>query len=40
MTKLVDELLTNSLRDTPGWRKAKEIEQELAVCPHQDRSFG
>ena len=40
MTKLVDELLTRSLRDTPGWHRAKEIEQELAACPRQDRPVG
>ena len=37
MTKLVDELLTHSLKDTPGWHKAKEVEQELAVCQRQDQ---
>lgn len=40
MTKLVDELLTDSLRDTSGWQKAKEIEEKMASCSRQDRPVG
>lgn len=40
MTKLVDELLTGSLRGTPGWHQAKEIEKEQAAHPRQDQPVG
>ncbi len=31
MTRLVDELLTTALRDTPGWRLAEDSHRELAA---------
>ena len=37
MTKLVDELLTEALIETPGWHAAKQAEQEMATPTSQDQ---
>ncbi len=36
MTRLADELLTDSLQGTPGWRIAEEAEEELQARQSQD----
>lgn len=33
MTKLVDQLLSDSLRDTPGWQQAQQDQAEVAANP-------
>jgi len=37
MTRLVDEVLTQALINTPGWETAKQAEQEMATPTSQDR---
>ena len=37
MTRLVDELLTQALINTPGWETAKQAEQEMATPTSQDQ---
>jgi hypothetical protein len=37
MTRLVDELLTQALVDTPGWHAARQAEQEMTTPPSQDQ---
>jgi hypothetical protein len=38
MTRLVDELLTTLLIDTPGWQIARQAEQqEMTTPPSQDQ---
>ena len=40
MTRLVDHLLMDSLRNSPGWRQASQDWPELAANNHQDRLPG
>lgn len=40
MTRLVDRLLTNSLRGTPGLQRAAHDWPELAAQSHEDRLVG
>lgn len=37
MTRLVDRLLKESLRDSPGWQRASQDWPELAASPIQDQ---
>jgi hypothetical protein len=37
MTRLADELLTNSLQGTPGWRIAEEAEEDQQALQSQDQ---
>jgi hypothetical protein len=37
MTRLVDNLLRESLKDTPGWQEASRDWPELAASPRQDQ---
>ncbi|MBP9224451.1 MAG: hypothetical protein KBF76_11320 [Verrucomicrobiales bacterium] len=37
MTRLVDCLLQESLRDSPGWQRASQDWPELAAPPRQDQ---
>ena len=37
MTHLVDEVLTQSLINTPGWETAKQAEQETATPTSRDQ---
>ncbi|MEN8713510.1 MAG: hypothetical protein ABF384_01250 [Verrucomicrobiales bacterium] len=40
MTRLVDRLLTETLRGTPGWQRASHDWPELAAKNCQDRPAG
>jgi len=37
MTRLLDRLLRDALRGTPGWRKAQQDWPELTAQPNTDR---
>jgi len=36
MTRLVDQLLTDSLRDTPGWATAQQGIVDESTSPHSE----
>ena len=38
MTRLIDEVLTGALRDTPGWRTAEKVRRESRAQQRQDQS--
>lgn len=39
MTRLIDEVLTGALCDTPGWRTAEKVRRESEAQQRQDRSL-
>jgi hypothetical protein len=38
MTRLADELLTNSLQGTPGWRIAEEAQEDQQAPQSKDQT--
>jgi len=40
MTRLIDEVLTGALRDTPGWQIAEKVRREKQANNRQNQSTG